>query len=265
MTKFNNKIDFAKIIYFDEEASTNLIYQKNKGNIINSISNEHKTNKQFSMDGGISKIFHVIPFFKIKGNIDSNARYDKKSNKIINQLITNTLLTDYIELLNNDNSNGIIKIFKNASVFPHAQSLTYMKFFTPYFEMIEGNIPMEEVNLNISKIDQAINNGKGYFEMILNEENISVLRFNLKSFRNSYSLIDLTKMQLTYHAIEVGLINLNELDVQHEFMLDKDKIEDAIDIKNKEHKELNQNTINLEEVKVYDVIFAGIQIGDSND
>ena len=80
-----------------------------------------------------------------------------------------------------------------------------------------------DFKVNVQLIDEAIKNGKGYFEMILNDSSLNesyVLRFNLKSFKNSYSLTDLVKMELTYHAVKVGSIRLTDLDIEREFSFD---------------------------------------------
>lgn len=84
--------------------------------------------------------------------------------------------------------------------------------------MTEGSFDAGELRINAHLMDSAIEKGKGYFEMIaiVSEQKI-ILRFNLRSFRNSYSLADLVKMNLTYHAIKVGQMPVEKLTIDSEF------------------------------------------------
>ena len=112
-----------------------------------------------------------------------------------------------------------------------------------------------ELKLNVQLMDEAIQNGKGYYELILtdSENNTKVLRFNLKSFKNSYSLTDLLKMKLTYHAVKVGSINLDDLEIEKEFSFQEQTYVDGTELAGESSKR------ETSKVDVFDVILAGVE------
>ena len=63
--------------------------------------------------------------------------------------------------------------------------------------------------------------------MLLGSEPVpkTVLRFNINAFKNSYTLADLSKMNLTYYGIKVGTCTLNQLSMENEFKFEKKKNE----------------------------------------
>ena len=79
-----------------------------------------------------------------------------------------------------------------------------------------------------------------------------VLRFNIKAFRNNYFISDLVKMNLDYHAIEVGTVNVGSLTMESEFGDNQEKEINGFD--------MIDNTLSAgsDEIKVYDVILAGV-------
>lgn len=102
-------------------------------------------------------------------------------------------------------------------------------------------------------MDEALTRGKGYYEMLLNfNDNKIILRFNLASFRNAYSLADLVKMNLTYHGVKVGRTSINQLDINNEFQMEEKKI-DAYKLASE-----NDTKESTDSVDVYDVLFAGV-------
>lgn len=56
-------------------------------------------------------------------------------------------------------------------------------------------VPKEEMPIDMEKLNEAILGERGYYEMLLKTEKDkkSVLRFNLKAFKNNYNLVDLSK------------------------------------------------------------------------
>lgn len=55
------------------------------------------------------------------------------------------------------------------------------------------------MKIDITKIEEAIEKGRGYYEFVATIDGKDViLRFNRSAFRNSYTMSDLPKMQLTY-------------------------------------------------------------------
>lgn len=244
------KDKFSKIIYFDKESIEDLIYMDNKGKLEKLIIEGNKKSKK-------GKIFGKFNFGNKKRSnlgLNTNIGYDYNNDQLSQQVIINTVLTDYFELISSDEGEKMITKLKKVSIHPYTNSIAYVKFITPYLGMIKGFLETDQENLNIDiqKIDEALNNGKGYFEMVL-EDNTKVLRFNLKSFKNSYTLFDLINTTLSYHAVKVGEMKLRDLNMKKMFYQIDDKKD--IDIaKISEYGDLDKN-----KVEVYDVLLAGVE------
>lgn len=252
----NSELDipFLKIIYFDEESATDLIYMKNKGQIIESIADNSTAESTLDAkaEAEISSKDSLLSLLGAKFGFGVSSSITYGSEQLINQAITNTVLTDYFKL-----SSLVKKIiqFKNATVKPYKNSLSYYKILTPYLVMSEGIMDTGELKINVQLMDEAIQNGKGYYELILtdSENNRNVLRFNLKSFKNSYSLSDLVKMELTYHAVKVGSIDLNDLEIEREFSFSDQTYVDGAELAHENGKSKSNK------VDVFDVILAGVE------
>jgi len=241
-------------VYFDEEAATDLIYMENKGKIVESIvdTENNKLDTKTSVEAGIGAKTSLLSLLGAKFKIGTDVSVGYGSQQLINQAITNTVLTDYLDLTK---ENNLVKKFDKASVYPFPNSLAYFKLITPYMVMTEGKMDAGDIKLNIQMMDEALNKGKGYFEMVLeDEETKSILRFNLKSFKNSYSLSDLVKMELTYHAVRVGKTKLINLDASKEFAYENiDKEIDGYKIANE------IESISEDDIDVFDVLLAGVK------
>ena len=243
-----------KIVYFDEEAATDLIYMENKGKIVESIvdTENNKLDTKTSVEAGIGAKTSLLSLLGAKFKIGTDVSVGYSAQQLINQAITYTVLTDYLDLTK---ENNLVKKFDKASVYPFPNSLAYFKLITPYMVMTEGKMDAGDIKLNIQMMDEALNKGKGYFEMVLEDEGTkSILRFNLKSFKNSYSLSDLVKMELTYHAVRVGKTKLINLDASKEYAYENiDKEIDGYKIANK------IESISEDDIDVFDVLLAGVK------
>ncbi|MCI6001455.1 MAG: DUF6414 family protein [Finegoldia magna] len=254
----DKKIEFSKIIYFDEDSATDLIYMSNQGALREEIIKEDhdKSDGKVSVEAGIATTGILKSILGGKFSLNANGSVGASRENLLNKVINNTVLTDYLKLGLDDLR---IKIFNNAKVYPYENSLSYIKLLAPYMIMTEGKIDLGEFNVNIAMIDTALKQSKGYYEMVLNQEDKSVLRFNLNAFRNSYSLPDLVKMDLTYHAVEVGKIKLEDLDVEKEFSFGGNtQVPDAYE-KALEDSGIMRDNLKEDLVKVYDVILAGVK------
>ena len=246
-----NEISFLKVIYFDEEAATDLLCIRNKGRVINEIKRASKINNSESLSGETSAGIG-LPFipFKLQTNIEAKGKLNRKVDKIVDQIFTNDVLSDYLELAYSEDK---IQKFNNSLVHAYPNSLAYFKLLTPYMAMTEGKLDAGDIKLNIPLMDEALTKGKGYYEMILNSNDSKIiLRFNLNSFRNAYSLADLVKMNLTYHGVNVGKTSINQLDINNEFQIDEMKI-DAYELATQNDKKKSTDNVD-----VYDVLFAGV-------
>lgn len=251
---------FNKIIYFDEDSATDLVYMCNQGEIEQEILKGYKTNiddkANIKAEIGVKGIIKSI--FGVGGEASIGASFGSSREDLLNRVIKNTVLTDYLQLDFEDNN---IIIFDDSKVYPYENSLSYIKLITPYLIMTEGKLDAGDFKINVQLMDKALNQSKGYYEMILESQGCkNILRFNLASFRNSYLLPDLVKMNLTFHCIKVGCTNLSKLDIENEFGImndskDLDGFEEA-------NKQLGKTLKNNDEkiVDVYDVILAGVKI-----
>ena len=100
----NSKLDipFLKIIYFDEESATDLIYMKNKGQIIESIADNSTSGSTSDVkaEAEISSKDSVLSLLGAKFGFGVSSSITYGSEQLINQAITNTVLTDYLKLSN---------------------------------------------------------------------------------------------------------------------------------------------------------------------
>ena len=125
---------------------------------------------------------------------------------------------------------------------------------TPYLKMTNGQIEVTEgLSLNLSLMDEALDSGRGYYELMVDYNGeTAVLRFNINAFRNNYYISDLVKMNLDYHAIEVGTVSIGSLTMESEFGERQDNEINGFDIVE------NRIPTNSNDLKVYDVILAGV-------
>ena len=231
---------FLKIVYFDEafvadfmqiiaggelKKTTEFITEVNSGIEGNTgIEAEIGTEKN-----GLSKIFSFLSGATINAEGGINANLSRKSDRIAKNILENTLLADFISLLDadkrrtkNKRCNGI-KIFPKVVVRPEVNSFSYIMLIAPFLSMIDGELPVktsdgEAMKIDIPKIEEAIEKGRGYYEFVATIDGKEVIfRFNRSAFRNNYTMSDLPKMQLTYYAIHVGQIEKSDLQVQKEF------------------------------------------------
>lgn len=245
---------FIKVVYFDEPSAMDYIYINEGGKKDEQIQSIVEKTIDLSAGAEGKAALGLKLIAKLSGDTEGSFAYEKES--MIVKAVQSTVLTDFIAVSAEDDR---IKKLDGGSVYPHPDSFTYIKMITPFLIMADGKIPVEEMNLEYSKMDEALSAGRGYYELIYTTESDNdpiVLRFNLNAFRNNYTLSDLPKMNLVYYAIEVGSIYEEQLKGENEF-----ETKEMID----SHKELNalnivsdSDTDTSKLLKVYDVIFAGV-------
>lgn len=254
MTKQNSN-KMLKIVYFDEISAADYLIIKNEGiteNIkkqINSKNNE----KELNIEGSLwTKLPLILLGIGGKAKGEGKIKIENNENNIIQKTISNSLLSDFIKEIEKDST---IKQFKNYHVSPQLNSMTFIKIFTPYLKMITNEFETDGVKLNFSNMDDAFEDGKGYYEMIAQNENEkNIFRFNIKSFRNNYTLADLTKMNLCYFGIKVGEIEEKDLDINNELCFPESS--NPIQLEDLEEPESTskQNTL----LEIYDILLAGV-------
>ena len=257
---------FLKIIYFDEafvadfmqiiaggelKKTTEFITEVNSGiegaaGVEGSLGTEKN---------GLSKIFSFLSGATINAEAGVNANLSRKSDRIAKNILENTLLADFIALLDADKRRtknkrcSGIKIFPKVVVRPEVNSFSYIMLIAPFLSIIDGELPFktsdgDAMKIDITKIEEA---------MATIDGNEVILRFNRSAFRNSYTMSDLPKMQLTYYAIHVGQIEKSALQVQKEFEFGTTKTSKRID-----YASISEDCSVATEIDVYDVVLAGV-------
>ena len=265
-----NKIAIQKIVYFDEESITDYVQIVEGGEMEK--TTELLNNTEETLDGktkvsgaaGISGVFKAI--LGLESKIEANLELESSlnTNKMAKNILKNTILTDFISILEKGDSS--IENFKDYKISVEKDSLSYIVMISPYMAMLgkSNGIKAGEFNLFIDKIDNAVKSGKGYFEFVgEKDDNKVVLRFNINAFKNNYKISDLLKMNLSIYAIKVGTTTLEKLNVNTELNLDE-KI--AIGKDNPSYVEKHENKTEEndkdKELKVYDVLLAGVEKDD---
>ena len=268
--------NFLKIVYFDEafvadfmqiiaggelKKTTEFITEVNSG-IEGSAGADGSIGTE---KNALSKVFSFLSGATINAEAGMNVNLSKKSDRIAKNILENTLLADFIALLDADKRRtknkrcSGIKIFSKVVVRPEVDSFSYIMLIAPFLSMIDGELPFKTrdgnaMKIDITKIEEAIEKGRGYYEFVATVDGKDIiLRFNRNAFRNSYTMSDLPKMQLTYYAIHVGQINKTDLQVQKEFEFGTTKASKRID-----YASASEGSNTTTEIEVYDVVLAGV-------
>ncbi len=245
-----------KVVYFDEGSATDYIYVLAGGKSTD--KKEHIVTKTTELAIGAeaeaSKSAGILSLITAKVGVGGNADFSREGNTIITKAIENTILTDYLDCAEKDGKE-YIRIFTECRLYPYPKSFAFFKMLTPYLKMTDGHIEVTDgLNLNLSLMDEALDSGRGYYELMAEENGETVvLRLNIKAFRNNYFISDLVKMKMDYHAIEVGTVNMGNLTMESEFGDSSDREISGYDLASG-----TDEAYSVDEIKVYDVILAGV-------
>lgn len=241
--------NIVKIVYFDESSAVDILYISN-GGAYNSTAETIQTTANAVSASATAKVEAKAGFlnlFKASGNVGTDGSISREGEKVLRQVFSSTIISDYLTLVK---SGKVVTVLNGYRIYPFPESFTYYKLLTPYLAMTEGKLDIgSEMKINVALMDNALEQGRGYYELIAqkDEEKI-VLRFNLKAFRNNYLIADLTKMDLEYHVIEVGVTTETALEMKNEFNYQTAELT-GFSLLNKD---------NEENLKVFDVLLAGV-------
>ena len=135
---------------------------------------------------------------------------------------------------------------------------------SPYLSMFRSgtSIPAGEFSIAIDKLENTLKKAKGYYEFVGTKGRSKVvLRFNIKSFKNGYTISDLLKMDLSIYAIKVGRTTLDMLNVNKELEMDV-SIQPKDNPSYEENKTEESKTSNPKTLNVFDVLLAGVEAND---
>jgi hypothetical protein len=266
---------FVKVIYFDESSVADYMQIilggefKKTTEFITSINSD--MNASADVDAGIGtngknapKLFSFLSGITFNASANGSADINRKKEKIAKNILENTLLADFLDLIDKDERKIVknrmctsIKSFKKIIMYPEPNSFSFLMLAAPFFTMLDGNVPIPSndgsgFKMDISKIEEAIARGRGYYEFVSTPNEIeTIFRFNNSAFRNNYTMSDLPKMQLSLYAIYVGKTDKRKLDLSREF-------EFGTKIKNRVNYIEDIQAEDVVEIDVYDVILAGI-------
>lgn len=240
---------FIKIIYFDESSAQEYLDVVNGGRLDwSSEENKERAAKILAeIEAQAKGGFNIISFIKASISGEIGASSTNEVSRLIGSSLKSTLLTDYITESCKD---GKVHKFENKSVYAPKNSVTMYKMYSSYLSVV----PKEQMPIDMDKLNDALLGERGYYAMLIADEVTpkNVLRFNIKAFKNNYSLADLSKMNLSYYGIKVGTCSLKQLDIENEFNFDNNTVEDDTE------SILNGTSNNSELLDVYDVILAGV-------
>lgn len=213
----------------------------------------------------MSKLFSFLSGVSLNAEVSASTETSYKRDKVVKNILENTLLSDFVELIKNDAKRKPdnqrckgISVFQKLKVYPEPNSFSFFMLAAPFFSMLKGDIPINNAdgttfNLDITKMEEAIDKGRGYYEFIaIYQGSEIILRFNISAFRNNYTMSDLPKMQLTYYAIRVGKTDKAKLQIEKEFEFGTRVLSRA------DYSGLSTDN-GINEIEVFDVVLAGIE------
>lgn len=265
----------CKIVYFDEDSVTDYIQIMEGGELKKTTellkTREASENQKFDVKAkaGISGVFKALLGWEASAGGEVSAELGFRSDKMVKNIIKNTILTDFLNIVDDcafQNksvsrlNNGAIKKLSGYTISVEKNSLSYMVMVSPYLTMFKSgtSIPTGEFDIAIDKLEKALKNAKGYYEFVGKKgKSEIVLRFNINSFRNSYTISDLLKMNLTLYAVKVGRTSLDMLNVNNELDMDINVMTKDNPSYIKENDE--KGTVSTKQVDVFDVLLAGVE------
>jgi hypothetical protein len=252
-----------KVIYFDEGSATDFLQIYYGGNIevVEEDNGKFAYKLNGSVEGKSSIGQNFLSLIKASISLTGSASVEKSKDSLLKSTITNTLLSDFVKFANSKENGNRIIIFKGFKVDAVRDSFTFIKMYSPFIKLLKEDTKytQELSDFNFVDIDEILKRAKGYYELLAVKGTEKViLRFNINSFRNSYTLTDLTKMNLTYYGINVGECEIKDLLVENEFPKETEtKKLTAAEIFN-EQKVKNTS----DQIQIYDVLLAGVS-GDN--
>ncbi len=252
------KTELIKIVYFDESSAIDYLEISNKGRQISEKTTASSKQGKIGATAGASigtnslltKI--ISPLLSLDVSAESSTKLAMIGESVVKTSISNTLLSDYIEKAEKDRR---LTILTDYTISTTTESFSYIKMAAPYFKLF--NLP--ESKINIDALDQILEAGKGYYELVANnisQNDTKILRFNIRAFRNNYHLVDLTKMKIKIYGVKVGEATLESVKAGQEFNVAPAEVPTLADIVNGE----NQSSKAFD---LIDVVLVGVSHGEN--
>ncbi|KKO85604.1 hypothetical protein VH13_05915 [Corynebacterium ulcerans] len=246
-----------KVVYFDQDTASDYLdivaggsLESTKENIGTRTAETHAT-----VEAKLSAKLSWLPFIGGAGELGAGAEASLAGESILSKTLSNTILTDYLKTSDGDSRISKLNGFR---VYPAENSMAFMKMFTPY--MIAARA--EDAEFNMALMDEALEKAKGYYELIGEDttEKKIVLRFNIRAFRNSYGLSDLSRMNLVFHGINVGHTTELSLNIESELAQNSSPNLKLASFIEESHAD-SSGSSDDKSLAVYDIILAGVEGG----
>lgn len=244
----------TKIVYFDEESASDFLDISAGGKEVATSEQvkERTRGAQAAVETKLNAKFSWLPFLGGSAEVGGGANFSATGRSILSKTLSNTILTDYLLKLDDDDS---ITELRNLKVTAANDSMAFMKMYAPYMIALKT----DDAVIDLSRLDEALAGAKGYYELLGQNKDDGtkcVLRFNIRAFRNNYGLTDLSRMDLVFHGVGVGTASEGGLDMQAE-MAQVSGLEALT------AKDILDDTAAGEELllDVFDVVLAGVEHG----
>lgn len=269
----------CKIIYFDEESITDYIQISEGGELerTSQLLNESGVAGKISLGGGfklgLGRLIAALSGGNANLQIEADASTEYENAKMVKTILKNTILTDFLDILDKQGSinirkrkisSGSIKKFKGYEISIEKDSMAYMAMVSPYLNMVDAGTTVDagEFSIAVEKLENTIKAAKGYYELIGKKGSDSViLRFNINAFKNNYNMADLLKMDLSIYAVKVGKTTIDKLNISNEFEIDEPNMKiDNPSYEGDEIKNVSKKPNGF--LDVFDVLLAGVENND---
>ena len=244
------KTEFIKIIYFDEQAEQDYLDITNGGRLdwTKEENKERAAQILTEIEARAKGGFNIIEMIKASISGNMNVKGTGEISHIFDSTIKNTLLTDYLEKVMDDSS---VKKFSKCVLYAPVTSASMYKMLSSYLTIV----PKDQIPIDMEKLNSAVLGERGYYSLLVDGDDKTVLRFNIKAFSNNYGLADIGKMKLTCYGVLVGECKLEDLSIENEFgpvkkdeVVTAESVVDAVDVET-----ANNN------LQIYDVVLAGVE------
>jgi hypothetical protein len=263
-----SKDDYIKIVFFDGISIEDYLKVRFGGERIQEVLDTGKTSTDMNIGselsgqaGGKTK---ALGGLLAASGLRAKAR--RQASRQRNMSLKSTFLTDYLELFEKDK---YVHVFRGYDLEAYGQSMTHFKMMAPYVSIVDGKLPVDEageMHIDLKSFNKSLDNTRGYLEMIGKKDgkpNV-VLRFKNEAFYNGYSLYDITKMDLVFHAIKVGTSKEAGISFVDEITKITNVYENEPSLpedgftNSPEDNPTEKQSGSFETLDVYDVVFAGV-------
>lgn len=250
--KYENSTTLVKVVYFDEESISDLldIAAGGKEALTSEQVRERAAGVHAEADSKLSAKFSWLPFFGGSAEVGAGASASALGRSIFNKTLSNTILTDYLE--KSREFPAVVRL-AGLKVTARTGSAAHTKMYTPYTALLK----IEELPVDLAKMDEALEAAKGYYELVGEGEDSKkvILRFNIRAFRNNYNLVDLGRMELVFHAVRVGRASEDSLTMESEMGPSEAAPLTGLDVVE------GTDPAEASLLDVYDVVLAGVEYG----